>query len=60
MIYIILGEAASVASTISTSLESIKGDVLEVISTVAPIGIAIMGTFLVWRYGIKFFKSVSK
>lgn len=60
MNYIILGEASSVASTISTSLESIKADVLEVIGTVAPIGIAIMGTFLVWRYGIKFFKSVSK
>ena len=49
-----------VSSAISTALTAVKTDTLEAIATVAPIGISIAGAFLVWRYGLKFFKSISK
>lgn len=49
-----------VSDGIGDALETVQGDVLNVIKTVAPYGIAIMGAFLVWRYGLKFFNSISK
>lgn len=51
-------EATTTAMT--TAMTGIKTDALGAISAVAPIGLGIMGVFLVWRYGIKFFKSISK
>lgn len=50
----------SVTSSMTTAMDTVKGDTLSAIGAVAPIGIGIMGAFLVWRYGIKFFKSISK
>lgn len=54
------GGGGDVSSSITTALTAVKTDALATISAVAPIGIAIMGVFLVWRYGIRFFKSISK
>lgn len=42
------------------ALDGIKTDATGAITVVAPIGIAILGAFLVWKYGLKFFKSISK
>lgn len=53
-------EASGVVSSMSSSLEAVKGDALSAIATVAPFAISVMGAFLVWRYGIRFFKSLSK
>lgn len=50
--------AAPVALT--DALTTAKGDILDGLSAVAPLAIAVMGAFLVWRYGIKFFKSLAK
>ncbi|HFL3824528.1 TPA: hypothetical protein ACG3RV_003784 [Clostridioides difficile] len=50
----------SVATSMTTALTAVKTDALSAISAVAPIALAIMGVFLVWKYGIRFFKSVSK
>lgn len=47
-------------TSMTTALNAIKADSLEAIGAVAPIGIAIMGAFLVWRYGMRFFKALSK
>lgn len=52
--------ADDVEQAMSTALTGIKTDALSVLSTVAPIAIGIMGAFLVWRYGIRFFKSLAK
>ncbi len=41
-------------------LDIIKVDVLGALAVVAPIAIAILGIFLVWRYAIRFFKGLSK
>lgn len=49
-----MGEAMTTAFT------AIKTDILGGITAVAPIAIGIMGAFLAWRYGSKFFKGLSK
>lgn len=49
-----------VTTSMTTAMTQVKTDSLGAISAVAPIGISIMGAFLVWRYGIRFFKSISK
>jgi hypothetical protein len=46
-------------SAMVTALTAIKTDSLGAIADVAPIAIAIMGAFLVWKYGVKFFKSIA-
>lgn len=47
-------------TAMETALTAVKTDALGALADVAPIAIAIMGAFLVWRYGIKFFKSLAK
>lgn len=47
-------------TAITTALSTIATDAISTIGEVAPIAISIMGVFLVWRYGLRFFKSVSK
>ncbi|HBE9908584.1 TPA: hypothetical protein KNJ60_003880 [Clostridioides difficile] len=49
-----------VATSISTSLMPIKTDSLATLVAVAPIGIAIGGAYLVWKYGWRFFKGLAK
>ena len=43
-----------------TAIQGIQTNVLAALGSVAPLGVAIMGAFLVWRYGVKFFKSLAK
>lgn len=59
-LYTFLVTEGGVETAITTALDGIKSDALSTIAAVAPIGIAIAGAFLVWRYGMKFFKSISK
>ena len=47
-------------TAITTALTAVQGDVTSALSSVAPIAIVIMGTFLAWKLGIKFFKSLAK
>lgn len=47
-------------TAMTTAMTTIKTDSLAALAAVAPIAILIMGAFLVWRYGIKFFKSLAK
>lgn len=50
----------NIAESVTTALEAVQADALSVLAAVAPIAIAIAGAFLVWRYGMRFFKSISK
>lgn len=52
--------AAGSSAEVTTALTTVAGDVTATLASVAPIGLTIAGTFLVWRYGMKFFKSLSK
>lgn len=47
-------------TAITTALQTVADDALSVIAGVAPIAISIAGAFLVWRYGMRFFKAISK
>ena len=47
-------------TALTTALGVIKTDVISVLAIVAPIAVAILGIFLVWKYGIKFFKGLSR
>lgn len=50
----------STVTSITAALTTVASNATEVISGVAPIAIGIAGTFLVWRLGMKFFKSIAK
>ncbi len=49
-----------VFTSLTTALTVIKTDMIACLEIVAPIAIAILGIFLVWRYAIRFFKGLSR
>lgn len=49
-----------VATAIASSLTPVKTDSLATLVAVAPIGIAIGGGYLVWKFGWRFFKGLAK
>ncbi|MBC9706234.1 MAG: hypothetical protein H9W81_14915 [Enterococcus sp.] len=53
-------DKGQVASTVVSSLTSVAGDITSTITQIAPIACGIVGVFLVWKFGIRFFKSVAK
>lgn len=57
---VVLGAEAMDLSAMTTSLTGVKTDSLNALATVAPMAIGIMGAFLVWKYGVKFFKAIAK
>lgn len=50
---------SGVSESITTALTSIATQATGVISSVAPVAITITGAFLVWKLGIRFFKSIA-
>lgn len=46
-------------SAIVTALQGVASNAQTVINDVAPIGVGILGIFLVWRLGIRMFKSLA-
>ena len=52
-------ESAAVTA-MSTGISGIKDDIVAGIGAVSPYALAVVGLFLLWRYGMKFFKAVSK
>lgn len=53
-------EKGAIVTSVTTALTSVQGDIMGVITAVAPIALGIAGAFLVWKYGMKFFKGISK
>lgn len=51
---------AGTAKAVTGALKSTAEQITASLNAIAPIGLSIAGTFLVWRYGMKFFKSLSK
>lgn len=54
---VMLSEAGS---SVSNSLTTIATQITSTIGDIAPIAIGIAGLFLVWKFGMRFFKSVAK
>ncbi len=53
-------EDTTTVTAMGTAMSGVKSDGISALATVAPYGIAIMGAFLVWKLGVKFFKSLAK
>lgn len=59
-----LAAAGNISDTMTTALTTafngVKTDVLSMVETSLPIGLAIMGTVLAITLGVKFFRKVAK
>lgn len=58
--YNIVMVGTSLADTFTTSLATVKADVLTYVGIALPVGLAIAGTFIAVKLGVKFFKAVAK
>lgn len=58
MNFIMLG--TTLVDDVTSSLTTVADDITGVLGAIAPIALGIVGVFLVWRYGMRFFKSLSK
>lgn len=48
------------SNAVASALSTIATDITTTITAVAPVAVGIVGVFLVWKFGIRFFKSVAK
>ena len=55
-----LSSSAAPANAVATALSTIATNITNTITAVAPGAIGVVGVFLVWKCGIRFFKSVAK
>lgn len=55
-----LSASASPGNAVATALTTIATNITNTINSVAPVAVGIVGVFLVWKFGIRFFKSVAK
>lgn len=51
---------SAIVTSMTSSLQGIGTDALAGLTSVAPYAISVMGGYLVWRYGVKFFKGLAK
>lgn len=51
---------SAATDSITGSLTSLAGQVTSAIGEIAPIAVSIMGVFLIWKLGTKFFKGFAK
>lgn len=57
---IYLAESNALQTAFQTGIEAVKTDILGFAVVALPVGLGIMALFMAVRYGIKFFKTVSK
>lgn len=50
---------SSSSDALNTAFTSLAGQIVESLDAIAPIAITIVGAFLIWKFGIKFFKSLA-
>lgn len=55
-----LSTSSPAPNAVASALTTIATNITNTISAVAPVAIGIVGVFLVWKFGIRFFKSVAK
>lgn len=52
--------ATGQATAVKTALETVATDITTTITGIAPTALGVVGIFLTWKYGMRFFKSISK
>lgn len=55
-----MASGTSLVTDVTSALETVANDITGVLGSIAPIALGIVGVFLVWRYGMRFFKALSK
>lgn len=50
----------SASSGVVSALTTTAGEITTTITGIAPVALGVVGVFLVWKYGMRFFKSLSK
>lgn len=50
----------SQSAEVKTALQAVASDITSTITGIAPVALGIVGIFLTWKYGMRFFKSISK
>lgn len=53
-------EASALQTAFTTALGTVQTDVMGYVTAALPVALAIMGTFIAVKLGIKFFKSAAK
>ena len=48
------------SGAVTSALQTVASDITATITAIAPVALSIVGIFLTWKYGMKFFKSLSK
>ena len=51
---------SSVSTTMTTAVTGVKTDFEATVTAIAPIAIGIVSVFMVWKLGMKFFRSITK
>lgn len=51
---------SSVATTMTTAVTGVKTDFEATVTSVAPVAIGIVAIYMVWKLGMKFFRSMVK
>ena len=51
---------ATLVTDVTAALQTVATDITGVLGAIAPVALGIVGVFLAWRYGMKFFKALSK
>lgn len=51
---------SSTSNSVSSALTTIAGEITATVGEVAPVAIGIVGVFLCWKFGMRFFKSLAK
>ncbi len=57
---IAFADEGGVAGDVSDALQTTAASITGVLGSVAPVALGIVGVFLAWKYGMRFFKSLSK
>lgn len=52
-------DTSSVSAVMGTALTGVSDEFKATVAVIAPIGIGITAVFLIWKYGLRFFKDVS-
>lgn len=48
------------AAAVGAALTTVATDMTGVLTTVAPIALGVVGAILVWKFGLKFFRTITK
>lgn len=48
------------ATAMAASLTTVQASIMGGLKVVAPVALIVMGAFLTWKYGVKFFKGLAK